>query len=448
MESTIFVNEFSPAYRAQYIKSHAARVSHARRIHGCMSNKLAVAKDVIPRTQHDDRTIRYVPSWQNIPLLLRQPAPPLILGDSVSPDALINGPKYLPYYLNNAVTKCDILYPTFGIRSIDKYDWLPLLVDEMLFPALAANAQVAMDGKGAPSKDTLMYRGRAIQALRSHLVSTRLYQVKSSAVMAMSLLANVDIQVGDDKAFVTHRQFMGQIIAARGGYPHLSYDPYLSVVLELEMLWAKRTGYTVVPYQEPVATTSEDAQKQEIEYGTVQIPDGFQALYDEGRLSPTLLREIVTLQAEIGSHDGHHKIKALHRRYRYHVEAFPYLHISFKDDLSFEQLLELSILVFCRYALMPRASAGAVSPFSYVSRSKLAEQLPLYLAQHREASQAENDALWWMLTILLYSFGVPLPLHMQSLHKSMHFLFATPKAVDCLRAFLWTNDMVRFIQIV
>ena len=84
-----------------------------------------------------------------------QPLPPLMLDHDAGPLAFSQAHKYRYFYMNNAVSKCTLVYPAFRISSIYSTDWVPIITNRLVFHAVAAYLQAALDGEHGPSQEAL-----------------------------------------------------------------------------------------------------------------------------------------------------------------------------------------------------------------------------------------------------------------------------------------------------
>ena len=276
MTSYLFVNDLpNDGSRLQHCRSHTAWIIHQRRRQNVVeqqeqrevnsgnngglrtrsirssppSRELATEEDDGDISQISAVTTRK--SKTTISIIIQQPPSPLMLGPGAAPTAATGGLKYINFFLANAISKCALVYPAFNLSSIYSTDWVEIMVNRLFFHAGAAYLQAAFDGERAPSKETLLHRGKALEELRMHLdmVVTKGAELSPTAIIAVVMLACLEEQLGDAASHMVHRETVGQMLRAKGGLENLSYDPRYSVASEIEMIWALTSGYTVIPYK-------------------------------------------------------------------------------------------------------------------------------------------------------------------------------------------------------
>ena len=95
-----------------------------------------------------------------------------------------------------------------------------------------------------------MHRGKALEALRHHLMKVEAVEeeISDTAIMAVAMLASLEEVLGDRMSHTMHRETMGRMVKAKGGLRKLRYDARYFVVSEAEMVWALESGYSVIPH--------------------------------------------------------------------------------------------------------------------------------------------------------------------------------------------------------
>lgn len=459
----IFVGANPDGHELSRRRSHAARISYQKRAQnltqhlpgGFRSGVLAPqpSRRVLPRKDTQVTVGEQVGLDSRIPPIVQQPRTPLVFGSSASPSANLEGHKYVCWQLSNAVNKSALVYPAFRLSSIATHDWLEILTHQLVFHASAAYLQAAFDGNNAPSKETLVHRGKALEAIRLHIgdVGSGQQKLNSNAVFAIATLACLEENLGNHAAHRMHRKTLGKMVAAKGGFQNLAYDARYSAVCEMEMVWSLRSGYTVIPYN-----TSSSRRKRNrgdglppVKISDVSVlPLGFQLLDADNKISSDLVRTVAYVAKGLrGDRETDGSGTAI-RRHKWYWDAFPCLHISYAQVPTLEELIELAVLEFCSHTIMPK-SPGLRSHVA--SRLRLTEYLPTFAAARTEMSDSEVRVVFWMWMLTLYAWEVPVKDAKQDGAERlgrfplMEFLNMNGEEVEgLLKGFFWTEDLVDF----
>ena len=428
MTTLLWVSELpDDGFQRQMCRSHAAIEGNKRRVQNLVQQEIVndqaslwpcLQGGLLPWTNppkaNDDRDGNPVAQDQRGLLTVTwQPLPPLMLDHDAAPLAFSQAHKYLHFYMNNAVSKCTLVYPAFRISSIYSTDWVRIITNRLVFHAVAAYLQAALDGQQGPSQATLMHRGKALEELRKHFHAFLVQetQVGSNVVMAISMLGLLEERLGNKQAHCMHRTIVGRILTAKGGLSNLPYEPGYSVVLETEMCWALDSGYSVLDhpprrrYRRVESMKAPQTEQWQIE----TLPSGWKALLDRGALSTDVVRAVLHIAGQVNAKGRgratENESRAELRTFDYYLDAFPYLLVDHEQDLGLEELLEMAVLQFCSHTVAPK-HPGSLTHI--MSRRMLTKYLPVYAAKCQTSlSDAEAKVVSWMWLLTLYAWEVP-----------------------------------------
>ena len=343
-----------------------------------------------------------------------RPLSPLVLDHDAAPLAFSQAHKYLHFYMHNAVVKCALVYPAFRVSSIYSTDWVRIITGRVVFHAVAAYLQAALDEEQGPSQATLMHRGKALGELRTHLNESLVQetQVDPNVVMAISMLGMLEERLGNKQGHYMHRKIVGRILRAKGGLGNLPYEPAYSVVLETEMWWTLNSGYSVIdrPTKRRYRRVESGNVAREIEQWQIEtLPSGWKALLEGGALSTDVVWAVIHIAGQVNvkgrGRATEDESRAELRTFDYYLDAFPYLLVDHEQGLGLEELLEMAVLQFCSHTVAPKHPGSLTH---VISRRMLTKHLPVYASEcHTSMSEAEAKVVFWMWLLTLYAWEVP-----------------------------------------
>ena len=273
-----------------------------------------------------------------------------------------------------------------------------------------------------------------------------------NAITAVTFLGLLEEKLGDGAGLCVHRETMGRMMEASGGLESLRYDPRYSLACETEMGWALNSGYTVIPYKAARRCRRRSRSKAMAEmeaWHAEGMPRGWRELDEEAKLSSDMVWTVVQITEGLQGKAQDGRRQTAFRKFDYYWDAFPYLHISYTEDLTLEELLEMAILLYCSHTIAPRSPAATTH---WVSRRMLTKHLPVYAAHsHSNMSQSVERAVLWMLMLTLYAWEMPSKdpegegaKVMEHLPLASVKMFSTDEVEEVLRAFFWTEDFLAF----
>ena len=337
-------------------------------------------------------------------------APPPALG-MYAAAAATHGKKYLSAYVEDAVPLGSKIYNAFNIAGVFRPDLVETLVSDVLYHAFAAISQARMDHDqhpgSAPSYEMLQHKGEALMNLRSYLKNER--HLCGSVIIAITVLARLEQSSGKTAAHNVHREVLGKMVAATGGFDALEQDARFAVC-EFEMMWAIQSGYTVVRHRPRhrarhrwTDTTSSTS---------TGIPDGFWALALEGKISGQTMDTVTHVVAthrsdQSGEAFQRARLNPRSRRkpFLHWWDAFPCFHIDYDGELKFEKLLEVALLQCCLHRVKP--STPCVPSLNFIARDRLTLYLPAFALRTSTLTTPEREGLVWITMVTLYAWRAP-----------------------------------------
>ena len=173
-------------------------------------------------------------------------AAPLALGKYASAEAH-EGKNFFNVFAEDAQSLERIIYDPFSISRSGgfKEDSIEILANDVVFHAYYALAQAKREMRNqpnaAPSAHLLQHKGQALVKLQNWFKQKDVYEARREAITAMMLLTAVELFRGSQSSFKTHREAMGKLVVATGGFDSLIPKQQFALC-ELEMLWAIFTG--------------------------------------------------------------------------------------------------------------------------------------------------------------------------------------------------------------
>ncbi len=384
-------------------------------------------------------------------------APPLALG-MYAAAATTQGKNYFSFYLEDAVPLSRVIYNPFNVSGVFRPELIETLVTNVLYHAFAAVSQGMMDHgqhpESAPSYDMLQHKGQALMNLRNYLNTEQ--RPCSPAIIAIAFLAMLEQSSGNTIAYKVHREVLGNMVAATGGFDALEPDARF-VVCEFEMMWAIQSGYTVIKYK-----PHNKARHRWTDTTTLQsagIPDGFWALALEGKISGQTMDTVTHVMAthkSDRSSGAYRRARSDPRSKRKPFtdwwDAFPCFHINYNKELEFEELLEVALLQFCLHRVKP--SGPCVPSLNFVSRDRLTLYLPAFALRTSILTTPEREGLVWIMMVTLYAWRAPghelLSEGKELRRRARQYPFIAKMRWTAIeeicRKFLWAGDFLLFCK--